>query len=124
MKIDVEGYETPLLEGAVNTLKNEELCAVIMELNGSGGRYGFDEAEILSMMAHYGFKIDSYAVKFAFGVPQYSHVVNLLSFFIERFAPHLTHFDVVAIINFSHYSSLFLKLKLIMVLLICNNSVS
>ena len=60
MKIDVEGYETPLLEGAVNTLKNEELCAVIMELNGSGGRYGFDEAEILSMMAHYGFKTFSY----------------------------------------------------------------
>ena len=43
MKIDVEGYETSVLEGAENTLKNEELCSVIMELNGSGSRYGYDE---------------------------------------------------------------------------------
>lgn len=60
MKIDVEGYETPSLEGAENTLKNKELCAVIMELNGSGSRYGYDESKILSMMSHYGFKTYSY----------------------------------------------------------------
>ncbi len=60
MKIDVEGYETPALEGAENTLKNQELCAVIMELNGSGSRYGYDESKILSMMSNYGFKTYSY----------------------------------------------------------------
>ncbi|MBU4033984.1 MAG: FkbM family methyltransferase, partial [Proteobacteria bacterium] len=38
MKIDVEGYEAPMLEGADNTLRNKELCCVIMELNGSGKR--------------------------------------------------------------------------------------
>lgn len=60
IKIDVEGYETPVLEGADNTLRNEELCSVIMELNGSGNRYGFDESKILQMMFDYGFKTYSY----------------------------------------------------------------
>lgn len=60
MKIDVEGYEIPVLEGAKNTLNNEELCAVIIELNGSGSRYGYDESKILSLMSNYGFKTYSY----------------------------------------------------------------
>ncbi len=39
IKIDVDGYETPVLEGAENILKNDNLCSVIMELNESDGRY-------------------------------------------------------------------------------------
>ena len=50
IKIDVEGYETPVIEGAKQALADKQLCAVIMELNGSGRRYGFDESKILSMM--------------------------------------------------------------------------
>jgi FkbM family methyltransferase len=60
MKIDVEGYETCVLEGAVATLSNPSLHAVIMELNGSGARYGYDEAQILAQMAGHGFQTFSY----------------------------------------------------------------
>ncbi|MDH5377647.1 MAG: FkbM family methyltransferase [Gammaproteobacteria bacterium] len=50
IKIDVEGYESEVLEGAKKTLKNRKLNAVIMELNGSGDRYGFDESQLLNLM--------------------------------------------------------------------------
>jgi FkbM family methyltransferase len=43
IKMDVEGFESEVLAGAVRTLADRGLLAVIMELNGSGGRYGSDE---------------------------------------------------------------------------------
>ena len=46
IKIDVEGYETEVLKGAINTLNNINLKAIIIELIGSGGSYGFDEKDI------------------------------------------------------------------------------
>ena len=60
IKIDVEGFETPVLEGASKVLENTELHSVIMELNGSGSRYGYDETRILEMMFDHGFKTYSY----------------------------------------------------------------
>ena len=60
IKIDVEGFERPVLNGAKEILDNPKLNSVIMELNGSGARYGYDEGEILRLMHDYGFSTYSY----------------------------------------------------------------
>jgi FkbM family methyltransferase len=60
MKIDVEGFEKLVLEGGIVTLANKSLHSVIMELNGSGSRYGFEEEEILSTMINHGFSTYTY----------------------------------------------------------------
>jgi FkbM family methyltransferase len=56
IKIDVEGFETPVLQGAKKTLQSENLKAIIIELNGSGKRYGFDENLIHQQLIEFGFK--------------------------------------------------------------------
>lgn len=56
IKIDVEGFETPVLQGAKKTLESESLKAIIIELNGSGKRYGFDENLIHQHLVELGFK--------------------------------------------------------------------
>jgi len=56
IKIDVEGYETEVLAGAEATFANPGLRAVIMELNGSGTRYGFDEDSLHQHMQTIGFR--------------------------------------------------------------------
>ncbi len=55
VKIDVEGFETEVLEGAKETLKKESLKAIIIELNGLGSRYGYDEAKIHASLLEHGF---------------------------------------------------------------------
>lgn len=60
IKIDVEGFETQVLQGAAHTLENSRLEAVLMELNGSGETYGFDEQALHDRMIDLGFKQCSY----------------------------------------------------------------
>lgn len=60
MKIDVEGYETLVLRGCQKTLESPSVSAVIIELNGSGSRYGFEDSDILRLMLQLGFETCSY----------------------------------------------------------------
>lgn len=60
VKIDVEGFETEVLKGMESTLSNRVLKAIIIELNGSGGRYDFDEREIHTQLLDYGFNSFEY----------------------------------------------------------------
>jgi len=64
IKIDVEGYEVLVLNGAKKVLSNEELNVVIMERRGHGEKYGLDDSDIDKIMFDAGFKIYTYdAVK-------------------------------------------------------------
>ncbi len=60
IKIDVEGFETEVLAGAQATLQHPALAAVLMELNGSGARYGFDEDGLHRDMLAMGFRPHRY----------------------------------------------------------------
>jgi FkbM family methyltransferase len=60
IKIDVEGFETRVIGGAEQTLRSPSLLAVLMELNGSGARYGFDETRLHEHMLSFGFEAAAY----------------------------------------------------------------
>jgi hypothetical protein len=55
LKIDVEGFETEVIKGATKTLKQKELKAIIIELNGSGARYSYVEQLIHNTLLGLGF---------------------------------------------------------------------
>jgi FkbM family methyltransferase len=61
IKIDVEGFETNVIDGAAQVLSRTSLLAVIMELNGSGERYGFNEVELHTKMLSFGFETYTYS---------------------------------------------------------------
>jgi FkbM family methyltransferase len=60
IKIDVEGFEMAVVEGAQDILSKPSLLAVIMELNGSQARYGYDESALHLSMLDLGFRPFSY----------------------------------------------------------------
>lgn len=61
IKIDVEGFETNVIASADKVLSKPSLLAVIMELNGSGERYGFDEKPLHEKMLSFGFNTYTYS---------------------------------------------------------------
>jgi len=61
VKIDVEGFEWPVLSGASHLLGSADLKALIIELNGSGASYGYSDEQIHQLLLSYNFKPYSYA---------------------------------------------------------------
>lgn len=53
VKIDVEGFELPLLRGSPGLLS--KTAAVIIELNGSGKAYGHSDGEVHNLLIDAGF---------------------------------------------------------------------
>ncbi|GHC04770.1 FkbM family methyltransferase [Cerasicoccus arenae] len=60
MKIDVEGYEWPVLQGADSILDSSSLKCLILETNELGMRYGYDESLIINLLTSKGFQAYSY----------------------------------------------------------------
>jgi len=60
LKIDVEGFETNVINGAKKIIENNILKAIIIELNGLGKRYGFDEMKIHDYLINQGFNCYNY----------------------------------------------------------------
>lgn len=60
VKIDVEGFEANVIKGAKSLLARPSLQAVLIELNGLGARYGFNDADIHSRLLNMGFCLVEY----------------------------------------------------------------
>ncbi len=56
IKVDVEGFETEVIDGAAGLLAQGALQAVLIELNGLGARYGFSDVEIHERLLDFGFR--------------------------------------------------------------------
>jgi FkbM family methyltransferase len=55
IKLDTEGFEMNVLRGGPRTLANPNLLALIVELNGSGARYGNSDSAVHDEILRHGF---------------------------------------------------------------------
>jgi FkbM family methyltransferase len=60
IKMDVEGYETAVFAGATKALANKSLLALVVELNGHGAAYGYDESLLRRRLVEAGFQACRY----------------------------------------------------------------
>lgn len=59
-KIDVEGFEYNVIKGASEILSNNNVSAIIIELNGSGEEFGHSNEDINKLILSFGFDAVSY----------------------------------------------------------------
>lgn len=55
IKIDIEGYEYPALQNAATVLKSQYCEGLIVEINGSGKKYGVGDADVDALIRSFGF---------------------------------------------------------------------
>lgn len=55
IKVDVEGFELQVLRGSSRMLADSHLLAMIVELNGSGARYGSSDEAVHNLLVSHGF---------------------------------------------------------------------
>lgn len=60
LKMDVEGYEKFVIEGGLSVFKNENLKAIIVELNNASEKYGYKPADLHNIIVELGFTPFSY----------------------------------------------------------------
>lgn len=60
IKIDVEGFEYPVLRGGLQSLRKPTLLAAIIETNGSGRNYGYSDQQVDELMREHGFTATRY----------------------------------------------------------------
>lgn len=56
LKIDVEGYEYFVLEGAKNVLSDSNLKFIIIEFNFSASKYGHENHQIFEILSNHNFE--------------------------------------------------------------------
>jgi FkbM family methyltransferase len=88
LKIDVEGFELNVLKGGENVLKSETLKAIIIELNGSGNRYGIEDKEVHNLLLSYNFLPHKYEpfTRKLLPMPVYSESGNTIYIRDKEFA--------------------------------------
>ncbi len=55
LKIDVEGYEEKVIEGAKKLVSSENIIGLLIEMKGHGKRYGADEGRLFNFLIELGF---------------------------------------------------------------------
>lgn len=60
VKLDVEGYELPVLQGATLALREDRLPVLLFEMNHSLRRYGFEARDLFAFLESHGFRIGQY----------------------------------------------------------------
>ncbi len=60
LKIDVEGFELNVLQGAKSVLSNGQILAIIIEINGNGQAFGVSDSQIHEFLTNFGYFPVSY----------------------------------------------------------------
>ena len=81
IKIDVEGFEYPVLKGALNVMNNSSLKYLMIEFNNSGEKFGYSDKDVFDLITKNSFVPVTYQVdsdSFTFNNSYNTHKFNTL----------------------------------------------